>query len=749
MNEVTAKKRRGIKNLKLSAKISLIIGIILFIMLALLITVSSIQAGKALTQTIDGEFGGIAAQNGIMIQTIIDTAASAAQTMQDYLMNAYDTSAKQADEEREDTGRSQIYNVDMTQLSYDVEHFILNTAWSLIKYNDDIVGVGALFEPGAFDEAVKEYSVYISTEDAEKRSGTSLGTYSTYSKEEYYTRAKESRQPCIIKPYTFNGILMTSIAYPILYNDEVKGVFVVDINVSNFSKVKTTDAKYPTMYVDIFASDFSIVYDSESLDFVGQNLADLIPAADFTNVSKATEAGTSFSIETHKYTGEVVTRYFYPIACGQETWWATSVLEQTDLNKDVRALALVMSLLCFAAFVIIVVICTITVRRLIRPIDGVVKAATSIAQGNLDISINVTSEDEIGILSNAFLSMSDTLHQIIRDVEYCLGQMADGNFDIKSNIRERYIGDFRQLLDAMQNINKKLSGALSLINESADQVSSGSDQVSSGAQALSQGATQQASSVEELAATITEISQQIQQTAAHAREASHNSETVGLEAAESTQRMHDMLQAMAEISKSSDEIAKIIKTIEDIAFQTNILALNAAVEAARAGAAGKGFAVVADEVRNLASKSAEASKNTSALIERSLKAVESGKEIADETAQSLDRVVNGVADVAGAVEQISTAANQQSEAIAQVTTGVDQISAVVQTNSATAEESAAASEELSGQAATLKSIVNQFQLKKETADADPRLAVTEIEIPVSRSSDFTTNIRHNDANSKY
>ena len=228
--------------------------------------------------------------------------------------------------------------------------------------------------------------------------------------------------------------------------------------------------------------------------------------------------------------------------------------------------------------------------------------------------------------------------------------------------------------------------------------------------------------MEELAATITNISHQVKETADNAMQARHQANTAGDEVGECNTQMRDMMAAMEEITRTSNEIGKIIKTIEDIAFQTNILALNAAVEAARAGEAGKGFAVVAEEVRSLASKSSVASKNTAELIESSIEAVARGTKIANSTAESLMRVVDQVSAASAKVDAIANAAEEQSGAIEQVTLGVDQISSVVQTNSATAEQSAAASQELSEQAATLKSLVSKFSLREEYASVNVKSA---------------------------
>ena len=352
-----------------------------------------------------------------------------------------------------------------------------------------------------------------------------------------------------------------------------------------------------------------------------------------------------------------------------------------------------------------------TTKAIVPPLEEMEAAAAQMAQGKLDIQLSYESKNECGHLAQSMREMSHTLQSYIESIDNRMLDFARGNLNTRDSVV--YRGDFVGIGQSLDQAATAVSKTMAQIRDASDQVASGADQVAAGANAASQGATQQASSVQELAATINEISIQVKENAESANYAHVQVQKVSDEMTASNQKMQDMIQAMQEITSSSNEISKIIKTIEDIAFQTNILALNAAVEAARAGAAGKGFAVVADEVRNLASKSSEASKSTAELIERSLQAVQNGMTIADDTAQSLSQTVEGANEVAQSIAKISNASSDQAIAITQITQGIDQISSVVQTSSATAEQSAAASQELSGQAVTLKRLVGEFSLKDD------------------------------------
>lgn len=349
-------------------------------------------------------------------------------------------------------------------------------------------------------------------------------------------------------------------------------------------------------------------------------------------------------------------------------------------------------------------------RAILAPVREIESAATNMAEGHLDVTIEYTSTDELGMLAEHMRLLTQNMRAIIFDLRDSLAKLANGDFTVRSSCDDKYVGDFATIRESLYGLITHISATLYEIQQSAESVRQSSDQVSGGSQALAQGATEQASSIEELSATIEDIARQVKQTADHSQQARTGVLATSREVESSNEKMDRMMDAMHVINQRSTEISGIIKTINDIAFQTNILALNAAVEAARAGTAGKSFAVVADEVKNLALRSADAAKNTTSLINDTIQAVSNGTKIVGDTASSMQTVAASAAEITTLVDKIAVACQEQSVAITQITEGVDQISSVIQINSATSEESAAAATDLTRQSRLLSTLVGKFQL---------------------------------------
>lgn len=356
-----------------------------------------------------------------------------------------------------------------------------------------------------------------------------------------------------------------------------------------------------------------------------------------------------------------------------------------------------------------------TLDATIEPIKESANVLGEIAQGNLDVNVTGDFKGDFALIKDALNSTSVTLKRYIDEISSILNSIANG--DMTVSIASEFKGSFVTLKESLNRSIESFDSVLSDIDTAATQVASGTRQVSDGSQTISQGATEQASEIDQLTATITQIAAQTSQNAQNANSANDLVKSAKNDAVSGNSRMGEMQQAMEKIKNASESISKIIKVIDDIAFQTNILALNAAVEAARAGVHGKGFAVVAEEVRNLAGRSAQAAKETTDLIENSISIVGSGTKIADKTADALSNIVAGVEKAAELVAQIAVASNEQVTGITQINNSIDQMMRVVQTNSATSEETAAASEELSSQAEMLRDMVANFDLrnKKESA----------------------------------
>jgi len=379
--------------------------------------------------------------------------------------------------------------------------------------------------------------------------------------------------------------------------------------------------------------------------------------------------------------------------------------DKIDNNAATAASTIVIMAIGMAVGIIVAIVIGLYISRNIsKNINTLVQVADDVALGDVNVEISLNNKDEIGMLAKSFEKMIAN----IREQALVVERLAAGDLTVDVNIRSDKDLLGKKLTELIQRLNIMISE----IASASEQVASGAKQISDSSMILSQGATEQASSIEELTASLEEMSSQTKQNADNANKANEQAENARTNASQGNSQMKEMLSAMDEIKVSSNNIYKIIKVIDDIAFQTNILALNAAVEAARAGQHGKGFAVVAEEVRTLAARSANAAKETADLIEGSIQKVEAGTKIAQDTAEALDRIVGAIENVANLVNEIAAASNEQSAGIEQVNQGIMQVSEVVQNNSATSEESATASEELSSQAESLRKMVNEFKLKK-------------------------------------
>ncbi|MGB5822832.1 MAG: methyl-accepting chemotaxis protein [Proteocatella sp.] len=524
----------------------------------------------------------------------------------------------------------------------------------------------------------------------------------------YWFKSGETRTTIISEPYTdiITGNQVIAITAPVydLANSKIVGITGMDINITTLNAMAQNYVLGETGYSILLTGEKTVLSHQDS-DKILKNISEIDIDA---SVVSSVESGDA-SIKAYKDRGNDVIGCYSPI--GSTGWGIISSVPEKEFTAKVSSITMKILLINLISLIFMIALISIISRRITNPLNRLSKITQELIKGNFDVEIHAESEDEVGQLATGMNVLTEKLRtyiDYIDEISSSLDSFAAGNLDIE--LKHDYSGEFSKLKDSLEKTIGAFSLVIGDVTSISSQLASGSMQIANGAQQLASGSSEQTTSIQNLAININEISEHINQSAEHTIVLASQIGTVGEAAFHSNEQMEHMMDAMNRISSESLEISKIIKTIEDIAFQTNILALNAAVEAARAGSAGKGFAVVADEVRNLANKSSQAASNTTALIENSIKAVKGGTDIANKTKVSLTEVLTAVGESSSMIQNISEGSMKQAEQISFIRNSVDEISSVVHSNSAAAEESSAASEELSGLASTLEMVSRRFTL---------------------------------------
>ena len=704
-HDLSSTKGRQVQGSKrshsLSGRISLSLGIIMLFLFALMTAFILAVASAAFNKKNEQNMNALSNLNASRVNKITVNTSNTMKSLAESFVNFH----KEDGGDSALSGKSKLEEATgaLTVSEAEEEYYLMKTMQGFAKNNLGIVSQALLLEPDAFSKENSNYSLRYDT-DGDK---FSMVPYEVYGTQDFYKQAQESKVASATLPMenADTGKASFYMTVPILDGDRFLGIVTTEISTEVFNELDMSTLGYENVFFDVLDNQNNFVY-SNNPDAKGKNLGDLIGQKYSDMLVEKMQSKEAF------FQRDSQVRYYVPLQIEGVDWWVQTAMTIPHFDQEKNQLLFALILSEVIIFILVQIINFVRISNALKPLKKISEAGKEVAGGNFDVEIHYPQQDEIGELSRSISEVIGRSKKIVFDLRDRLDAMAGGNFT--ENLEsEEYVGDYAPLLESLKHIQEDMNRTLQEVHASSVQVLSSAEQVNTGAQSLSQGATEQASSIEELSANMQDISHSIQASTKTAGDAYKLQGEAGVAVLQSNEKMEEMRKAMDDITAKSNEISKIIKTIDDIAFQTNILSLNAAIEAARAGAAGKGFAVVADEVGNLAQKSAKAAQNTGLLIEETIEAVEKGAKITEETAESLNSVSKSTEEVNTLIEKISSASSKDLEGITSLNQGLQQISSVVQANSATAEQSAAASEELTGQANKMNELVERFQLKEE------------------------------------
>lgn len=609
--------------------------------------------------------------------------------------------------------------VEQMAMDADIQNILAETgAGDVITQSADYQDVFAHMKQIAASDAENIQAVWIGDIDANvlTQSDGYTSDSSFQITERSWYQAVETKSTILTAAYedASTGKLILSAAAPVYdrSGNNIIGVAGADIALEHIDELLPSYKIGNKGFVILVTGDGTVIYHPNA-ENEQKNLAELDVSS---SVLEAVQSGEPTAV---KYKAEGKSKYGYVGRIGNTNYYTLSCMPSSEYFASLIQCIVIVILLVLVGIIFLVFAIRRVAASITKPIVALNEVAQELAAGNLHVSLNVSSNNEIGELADSIQKTVDRLKEYINyidEISYALNRLAEGK--LKFKLKYDYAGDFAKVKDAMINISGSLQGMIEDIINSSAQVSSGADELSRAAQSIAEGASTQAASVEELVATSTTISEQVRENSEDAQKSANETTRVNGMMQQSKDQMNQMMEAMEKITETSNEVVSIIKTIEDIADQTNLLALNASIEAARAGEAGRGFAVVASEIGSLADESAKAANNTKDLIGISIQEIERGSKLAQDVVESMQHVLDAIENVNGMIGKSAENNETQSENMEQIKLGIEEISRGVEDNSASAEETSATSQELAAQAATLESLVKHFDMEEDLYGVD-------------------------------